>query len=113
MTGPVDQPAEVLQRLQGFQSALEDANDSSAATFTGRAEDNTVEATVDGRLWLTDLHIDDSLLRLGAETVGLRVDEAIRNAQAAAKAAASAQHDQLVAKLADIAGELKAALGAD
>lgn len=108
------QAAEAMQQLQRFQSVLEGVADQIGnETFTGTDEDKTIEVTVNGQHVLTALHIEDGLLRLGAKTVERRANEALRNAQAAATAAVSAQHEQLYTNLADIANELKTGLGLD
>ena len=101
-----------LQQAQLAQSSLEDfMHEMNTGTFTGADEARTVEVTINGRLWLTDLYIEDGLLRLGADTVGARLNEAVHNAQAAATAGVEARHEQLVAKLDDIAATLQAQVG--
>lgn len=66
---------------------------------------------MDGHRWLTGLNIEAGLLRLGAEAVQERINEALRNAAAAATAANEAEEERLVASLADIAGSLKNSFG--
>jgi DNA-binding protein YbaB len=106
------QVAEALQQAQQFQSALEDqVHRTNTETFTATDESKSVEATVDGRRWLTGLFIEDGLLRLGAETVEQRINDALRNAQADAVAALDAEYEQLIGSLAEIAGSLKETLG--
>jgi DNA-binding protein YbaB len=79
-----------LQQAQLAQSSLEDfMHGMNTGTFTGADDARTVEVTINGRQWLTDLYIEDGLLRLGAETVGARLNEAVGNAQAAATASSS------------------------
>jgi DNA-binding protein YbaB len=98
-----------LHQAQLAQSSLEDFKHGiNTGTFTGTDDARTVEVTINGRQWLTDLYIEDGLLRLGAETVGARLNEAVGNAQAAATAGVEAQQEQLLAKLADIAETLQA-----
>jgi len=98
-----------LHHAQLAQSSLEDfKHEINTGTFTGTDDARTVEVTINGRQWLTDLYIEDGLLRLGAETVGARLNEAVGNAQAAATAGVEAQQEQLLAKLADIAETLQA-----
>ena len=102
----------VLQQAQLAQSSLEDFKHGiNTGTFTGTDDARTVEVTINGHQWLTDLYIEDGLLRLGAETVGARLNEAVGNAQAAATAGVEAQHEQLLAKLADIAATLQSHVG--
>ncbi|OBG62061.1 MULTISPECIES: YbaB/EbfC family nucleoid-associated protein [unclassified Mycobacterium] len=106
------QVAEALRQAQLFQSALEDQQHrTNTETFTATDESKTVEATLNARLCLTGLHIEDGLLRLGAETVGERVNEAIGNARAVATAAIDAEEDRLIELVAGIAGSLKGTLG--
>ena len=102
----------VLQQAQLAQSSLEDfKHGMSTGTFTGTDDARTVEVTINGHQWLTDLYIEDGLLRLGAETVGARLNEAVGNAQTAATAGVEAQHEQLLATLADIAATLQSQVG--
>jgi len=54
----------------------------------------------------TRLHIEDGLLRLGAETVEQRINEALRIAQSEVDLALEAQQEHLVHKLNEIAGSL-------
>lgn len=106
------QVAEALRQAQLFQSALEDQQHrTNTETFTATDESETVEATLNARLCLTDLHIEDGLLRLGADTVEQRINEAMGNAQAVATAAIDAEHERLIEVVAGIAGSLKESLG--
>ncbi|GLE52935.1 YbaB/EbfC family nucleoid-associated protein [Mycobacterium montefiorense] len=106
------QVAEALRHAQQFQSALEDQQHrTNTESFTATDESETVEVTLNARLCMTDLHIEDGLLRLGADTVEQRINEAVANAQAAATAAIDAEHEQLIEMVAGIAGSLKEALG--
>jgi DNA-binding protein YbaB len=106
------QVAEALRQAQQVQSALEDQQHrTQTETFTATDESETVEATLNARLCLTGLHIEDGLLRLGADTVEQRVNEAVANAKAAATAAIDAEHEQLIELVAGIAGSLKETLG--
>lgn len=106
------QVAEILQQVGRFSSALtEQMHRTNTSTFTATDAANSVEATVNGRSWLTGLHIEEGLLRLGAEVVAQRVNEAVRNAEAAATASVEAEQEQLMAVLSDIAGDLQSGLG--
>ncbi len=106
------QVAEALRHAQQFQSALEDQQHrTNTESFTATDESETVEVTLNARLCMTGLHIEDGLLRLGADTVEQRINEAIGNAQAAATAAIDAEHEQLIEMVAGIAGSLKQTLG--
>ena len=101
-----------LQQAQLAQSSLEDfMHAMNTGTFTGTDDARTVEVTINGRQWLTDLYIEDGLLRLGAETVAARLTEAVHSAQAAATAGVEAQQEQLSAKLDDIVATLESQVG--
>lgn len=106
------QAAEVLQHLQRFTSTLdEQLHRSKAQTFTGADEAKTVAVTIDGRHVLTGLYIEEGLLRLGAEAVEMRINEALQVAQTAASAAVEMQHEQLLASLVGVTDSLKECLG--
>jgi ESX secretion-associated protein EspL len=83
----------------------------NARSFRGTDEALTVAVTVDGRQRLTGLQIKDGLLRLGAETVAQRINEAILEAQAAATVANGAAQERLFELMDDAAGSLKDVLG--
>jgi len=111
-TGMHPQAAEALRQVQRFTSVIEDQMRwEKTESFTGTDEAETVEVTVDGRRYLTGLHIDDSLPQLGSETMEQRINEAVRNAQAAASAGIDAENEQLIAGLFGIAGSLQKMLG--
>jgi DNA-binding protein YbaB len=106
------QVADAIAQLQRMQSVLEGvADQTSNEIFTGTDEDKTVKATITGQHALTALYIEDGLMRLGAETVEHRINEALLNATAAASAAVAAQHEELFSTLADATNELKTSLG--
>lgn len=108
------QVADALQQLQRIQAALEGTADQTAnETFTGTDEDKTVTATITGQHVLTALFIEDGLMRLGAETVEHRINEALRNASIAATAAVAAQHEELFSTLAEATSALKTRLELD
>jgi DNA-binding protein YbaB len=105
------QAAEALAGLERFNKALEDQmNRTNNGSYTATDVTETVEVTINGRRCLTDLHIEDGLLRLGAETVQERVNDALLRAQAEASGALQAQQEQLVASLSEIAGSLQKAV---
>lgn len=102
------QASEMLQQLRRFSSSLEDqTRQTEVGSFSAADQTETVKVTIDGRRCLTGLYIEDGLLRLGAETVAQRIDEALASAQAAADAALAAQQQQLVASLTELAGWMK------
>lgn len=113
MTSQTDpQVAEALQQTQLFISALEDDKyRTSTESFTATDESETVKVTVNGDRWLTGLYIEHGLLRLGAETVKQRINEALLKAQTAATAGAEDEEEQLEAALAAIVSGLQKQLG--
>lgn len=112
MTEMHPQVAEALQQAQRFQSALEDQiNRTARETFTGTDEAKTVTVTLDGDQAVKSVDIQEGLLRLGADTVEQRINEAIQNAVAAATGAGQAEYEQLLESLTDISGSLVKTLG--
>jgi hypothetical protein len=67
--------------------------------------------TLNAHLVLIDLTLEPGLLRLGAEAVEQRINDALRKAEAAATAANDAEEERLVASLAEITGSLSSVLG--
>ncbi|ORW87508.1 DNA-binding protein [Mycobacterium sp. IEC1808] len=106
------QVGEALQQLKHFNAVLEDQMyQTSTESFTGSDEAETVNVTVNGQHAVTGVFIEDGLLRLGAQTVEERVNEALRNAQVAATAAISEQQQQVFATLLDATEQLMKAAG--
>jgi DNA-binding protein YbaB len=106
------QVAEALQELKRFNATLEDhMYQTNIESFTGTDEAKTVNVTIDGHHALTGLYIEDGLLRLGAQTVEERVNEALRNAQAAATAAITAQQQQVFSALLDMTEQMMKSAG--
>lgn len=76
----------------------------NSATFIAADDSETVEVTLNGHRQLTGVAIRDGLLRLGAETVEQRLNEALRNATDAASASMVADQkriDELLDHLTD------------
>ncbi|MDC8993362.1 YbaB/EbfC family nucleoid-associated protein [Mycobacterium marinum] len=106
------QVAEALRQAQQFQSAFEDQlHRTNSGSFAGTDEAKTVDVTLNGRQWLTDLHIEEGLLRLGAEAVEQRINEALQDADAVASAGIEARQQQFLESLAGISSELQKGLG--
>lgn len=102
------QVSETLAQLERFNKALEDQmKRTDTGSFTATDETETVEVTINGHRCLTDLHIEDGLLRLGAETVEERINEALLKAQDEASERIQSQQAQLFASLAEITGALQ------
>ncbi|BBX85610.1 YbaB/EbfC family nucleoid-associated protein [Mycolicibacterium aubagnense] len=98
--------AAVLQQAQRLQSIMdEQLAKMNTESFTATDEAKTVEVTLNGHHWLTDLFIEDGLLRLGADTVEARINEALGNATA--KATESIDADR--ARLNELVAEITAA----
>jgi ElaB/YqjD/DUF883 family membrane-anchored ribosome-binding protein len=62
--------------------------------------------TLNGHQWLTDVFIEDGLLRLGADTVAARVNEALQNAGATASESMEADRERIDSAVAEITSEL-------
>lgn len=105
------QVAEAFRQTERLQSALEDQVRFSNESSTGTDEAKTVTVTVDGHRFLTGLQLEEGLLRLGAETVQRRINEAISNAVAAATEATEAEQHALIETLVDINRSLISGLG--
>lgn len=99
--------AAVLKQAQRLQSALdEQLHKMETEKFTATDESETVEVTLNGHHWLTDVFIKDGSLRLGSRTVEQRVNEALQNATTQAVASIEADRERLDAVLVDITDEL-------
>lgn len=102
------QVAAVLKQAQRLQSLMDDQLAKMAGeSFTATDESETVEVTLNGHQWLTNVFIEDGLLRLGADTVSARVNEALRNAEATASASIDADRERIDAAVIEITTELK------
>jgi DNA-binding protein YbaB len=96
----------VLQQAQRLQSLMDDQlAKMNQQTFTAMDETKTVEVTLNGHSWLTDVYIEDGLLRLGAEVVEARLNEALQNATAEASASIEADRERIDSVVAEITGE--------
>jgi DNA-binding protein YbaB len=99
--------AAVLAQAQRLQSVMDDQlTKMNTETFTATDESNTVEVTLNGHHWLTDVFIEDGLLRLGAETVAARVNEALQNAAEQATVSIDEDRERIDALLVEITGDL-------
>jgi DNA-binding protein YbaB len=104
------QVAEVLRQVENFQTLLDaQADQTKSESFTGTDEAKSVQVTLDGRQWLTEIYIKDGLLRLGLATVAERINEAMRNAQATATVALEAEGERFIESLAGFEGSLNEA----
>jgi DNA-binding protein YbaB len=99
--------AAVLRQAQRLQSLMDDQLTKMASeSFTATDEARTVEVTLNGHHWLTDVFIEDGLLRLGADTVSARINEALQNAGASASASIEADRERIDAAVVEITSEL-------
>ncbi len=97
------QVAAVLRQAQRLQSIMDDQlHKMNTETFTATDESETVEITLNGHHWLTGVFIQDGLLRLGAQTVEQRLNEALQNATAEATASIEADRGRIDAMVEEI-----------
>ena len=102
------QVAAVLQQAQQLQSIMdEQLHKMNNQTFTATDEAETVEVTLDGHHHLVGAFIEDGLLRLGAETVEQRLNEALQNATASATASIASDRERIDAAVAEITADLR------
>jgi DNA-binding protein YbaB len=88
--------AAVLKQAQRLQSLMdEQLTKMNGETFTAADESDTVEVTLNGHHWLTDVYIEAGLLRLGAEVVRSRVNEALQKATAQALRSIEADRERI------------------
>lgn len=98
--------AAVLRQAQRLQSVMDDQlAKMSTETFTATDDEESVEVTLNGHHWLTDVFINDGLLRLGAETVQNRVNEALQKATAIAAESIAADRERIDAAVAEITAD--------
>lgn len=101
--------ATVLRQAQRLQSVMDDQLAKMASdTFVATDEAETVEVTLNGHQLLTDVFINDGLLRLGTETVQDRVNEALHNATEMATESITADRERIDAMVAEITAEMRA-----
>lgn len=95
--------AAVLKQARRLQSLMDEQLDKMADdSFTAADDGETVEVTLNGHHWLMDVYIQDGLLRLGAESVERRLNEALLKAGAEASATIDADRERLDAVVAEI-----------
>lgn len=92
---PHPQATEVLDQFKKFGDILEGAmKQQGAGSFSAKDETETVEVVINGDRCITQLHIEDGLLRLGADTVQERINEALGRANAEASANLNATYEE-------------------
>jgi ESX secretion-associated protein EspL len=106
------QATETLGHLEKFNSLLEDQMRlAETQSFTGKDEEETVHVIIGGSRCVTGLYIEEGLLRLGAETVEERINEALQNAQLAASETIAGEQEQLLAGLLELTGDMLKSTG--
>lgn len=99
--------AAVLRQARRLQLLMDEQLDKMASdSFTAADGSETVEVTLNGHHWVKDVYIEDGLLRLGAETVEQRVNEALQKASAQASASIEADRERIDAVVAEITAEV-------
>ncbi len=99
--------AAVLKQAQRLQALMdEQLSKMDSESFTATDESETVEVTLNGHHWLKDVFIEEGLLRLGANTVEQRLNEALQNATADATASIDADRERLDAVVAEITADM-------
>ncbi len=100
--------AAVLRQAARLQSLMdEQLQRMNSQTFTATDEAETVEVTLNGHHHLTGTFIADGLLRLGADTVEQRLNEALQNATDAATESIELDRARIDAAVADITTDLQ------
>ena len=100
--------AAVLQQAERLQSLMdEQLHKMNNQTFTATDDAETVEVTLNGHHHLTGTFIADGLLRLGAEPVESRLNEALRKATDAATKSIALDRDRIDAAVRDITAGLR------
>ncbi len=100
------QVAAVLRNAQRLQSIMDDQlHKMNSETFTGTDESKTVEVTLNGHHHLTGVFIEDGLLRLGAQTVEQRLNEALQNAMEEATTSIEADRERIDEMVSEITAE--------
>ncbi len=97
----------VLAQARRLQSLMDDQLDKMANdSFTASDEADSVEVTLNGHHWLKDVYMRDGLLRLGAEAVEQRVNQALQKASAEASARIDEDRRRIDAVVAEITAEM-------
>jgi DNA-binding protein YbaB len=108
------QATAVMDEFKKFSDVLEGAlKQRGTGSFTAKDESETVEVVINGDLCVSQLHIEDGLLRLGAETVQERINEALMRATAEASASIEASQVETFEKLTQIVDSLQKITGED
>ena len=99
----------VLKYAQRLQALMDEQLDKMAGeSFTATDEAETVEVTLNGHHRLVDVFIEDGLLRLGADVVAERINEALDRAGARAVASLAADRERMGITVTEMVRELRA-----
>ncbi|WAC91687.1 YbaB/EbfC family nucleoid-associated protein [Mycobacterium sp. Aquia_213] len=108
------QATAVMDEFKKFGDVLEGAlKQRGTGSFTAKDETETVEVVINGDMCVTQVNIEDGLLRLGAETVQERINEALMRATAEAAASIEASQLETFEKLTQIVDSLQKITGED
>lgn len=95
--------AAVLRQAGRLQELMDQQLHKMAnESFTATDESDTVEVTLNGHHQLVDVFLADGVLRLGADTVEQRLNEALGNATAEAAESIAVDQDRLNDAVAEI-----------
>ncbi|MCV7410461.1 YbaB/EbfC family nucleoid-associated protein [Mycobacterium florentinum] len=103
-----------MGEFKKFSDVLEGAlKQRGTGSFTAKDETETVEVVINGDMCVTQVNIEDGLLRRGAETVQERINEALMRANAEASASIEASQLATFEKLTEIVDSLQKITGED
>lgn len=106
------QATAVMSEFKKFSDVLEGAlKQRGTGSFTAKDDSETVEVVINGDMVLTQLHLEDGLLRLGAQAVESRINEALLKATAEAAASIEASQGETFEALAKIVDSLQQITG--
>lgn len=95
--------AAVLRQAGRLQDLMDQQLHKMASeSFTATDESDSVEVTLNGHHHVVDVFIADGTLRLGADTVQQRLNEALHNATAEAAESIAVDQDRLNEAVAEI-----------
>lgn len=108
MSNESQQPvSDIMGHLERLTAVLDEQRRAmDTQSFHAVDETGTVEVTLDGRLHLASLEIEEGLLRLGAPTVEQRINEALLNARTSGSEGITAHQDQFIEDLSNVAEEM-------
>ncbi|WP_234785171.1 YbaB/EbfC family nucleoid-associated protein [Mycolicibacterium elephantis] len=100
------QVAAVLAQAQRLQSIMDEQLDRmNSQTFTATDESGTVEVTLNGHRHLKAVRFAEGLMRVEADELERRLNEALRNATSAAGASIEADRERIDAAVAEITAD--------